>query len=1217
MGTESKAIQSEPGAQGEPTDGKPRRRWLKIAAAVLTVGSLALIAGAFYIQTEHAFQNFILPVARKASGGELKIGRGHVTLGGSAQFIGVSFVDEASGLYVLVDEVNIEADPMSFIFGDRGRVRLVQVRNLDITLQLELEGLDAEDPGREARPDNAREEEDGAAADDALRIEIPIDLEKLTIEGLSVSVVSGEVTQFALNGATLAVDGLERGRTASIKADGTYEIAPGDASRSRVGTITATLTVNQEGIDGGSSEAGLTVQGNLRVAISRPAGSGGAPAPQLDFEAHLDSTVGADGAADGELRLTARRGGKGVGQAVATAHYAPALGEQEEVVRVALELSRIGPEFVNPLIAAYTEAQFESGLVDAMIEIHKIGGTIEVDSDVHGRLLSIRATPDEPATPQLEVKLIQAATWDSEAEELTVTRAELEAIQDGVPLISARLDEPMTLRASAAGEQADDATAVVGASEQSEARLTIEVSGLSVEQARPWMAVAGSDALDQVEAGKFTATIGVQVADGGDAVEFSTTLDIEKLLIRTSGDDGADDADGVGSSVAMAGEIIGPFAFKFRGGMRLDELTKLTFKSGGVRMGKGRAHLGAGSIRGTIDLETGAMNLRVTADTENITQLAIALGIHEPADPKRIARGELSVTQTLSRADADAPLAMATGIRFKKIVLTNEFGESIVPSMEGKLRFVVNAEFTELELEDLTARIIGVGRNSPDTLIKASGHWPLVSPDDLASGKVQVDRGGEMTLSIRGLDAAPYIGWMHWAEEEALGQVPVEVDWKITMDARGEKITFDGEERIGPVELAGGEASGEKLNVKVQNRFEKLDKQIRGIVLDLAGGREGGSKDHVRLTGDIELGERPRVKLRGEIESLDAGFLSDLQTAIEEEADAGSDEDQADSGDSDDRDLEPPDDGSSLELPFDLDAELKIERLVWRELEITALAATAKGTGGALTVEVEPFSIAGGTLQGTFDLDVAGDEPAIRWNAKATGVQAGPVLDAFAPQMQDPMTGDVTFATSGDAHGTPETVMDNLNGVLKFAVTDGRLFRLTLLEYIAEATGIDEFNNMIFDTFDGDIVIERGVARFDNINATGNLTQLSAEGWVDLSRETLDVAVVPRLGPRLADKLGKVKYAAPVLETLDGFTTLPMAITVKGTFEDQKFGVALRSPEGIKKAGDLLSDIIGGTASGVLEGGKGVKDALEDSVKGLLGSFGLRKGDDGAESRRR
>ena len=78
-----------------------------------------------------------------------------------------------------------------------------------------------------------------------------------------------------------------------------------------------------------------------------------------------------------------------------------------------------------------------------------------------------------------------------------------------------------------------------------------------------------------------------------------------------------------------------------------------------------------------------------------------------------------------------------------------------------------------------------------------------------------------------------------------------------------------------------------------------------------------------------------------------------------------------------------------------------------------------------------------------------------------------------------------------------------------------------------------------------------------------------------------------------------------LLAKSDGFTTLPVTITITGTMDDYRYGVKARIPSIVEQAGGLLKNVIDSIAGENATGN--LKDSLGGVLKGLLGP---RKSDD-------
>lgn len=252
---------------------------------------------------------------------------------------------------------------------------------------------------------------------------------------------------------------------------------------------------------------------------------------------------------------------------------------------------------------------------------------------------------------------------------------------------------------------------------------------------------------------------------------------------------------------------------------------------------------------------------------------------------------------------------------------------------------------------------------------------------------------------------------------------------------------------------------------------------------------------------------------------------------------------------------------------FDLDAELKIDRLVLQGgSRVEGLQLKAALNDGHLRVEPAKFAAAGGSVSARLDLDASsGKSAALSLRAEGSGVELGTLLAmAGHPQQMSGGRTDLRIEAAGSG-SSMRALMGSLNGHARATVGEAQIagrgldLGAGIFDQAADVLNPGRGGSQQLTCAVVNVPVRNGVVTLDHrVAAETTKVMMTGEGTVNLGTEALDVAVRSKGkgGVGLADFAG--------------------AARVGGTFANPQIGVDARG------AAEAAATVGGAVATGGL-----------------------------------
>src|SRR5262249_2972509 len=214
------------------------------------------------------------------------------------------------------------------------------------------------------------------------------------------------------------------------------------------------------------------------------------------------------------------------------------------------------------------------------------------------------------------------------------------------------------------------------------------------------------------------------------------------------------------------------------------------------------------------------------------------------------------------------------------------------------------------------------------------------------------------------------------------------------------------------------------------------------------------------------------------------------------------------------------------------------------------------------------------------------------WDAKGNALDLGLLTKALFNEPEGRIAGLGRLKTSGTGRGSGEALRNSLNGLVVLDVENGRFTKSPVMEFLAKQTRIDEFNGAEFKTLHLELQIKDGWMHLNQSRAVGSLYSVEAKGKIGLDGQ-LDAQIFPNVGPTFSKHV-KIPCLDQFAKASDGFTVLPVTVTVKGTAGNPQYGTKVESAGTVKRQGGAILGVITNLLTGC-RGGDSDKSPTEEA----------------------
>lgn len=290
-----------------------------------------------------------------------------------------------------------------------------------------------------------------------------------------------------------------------------------------------------------------------------------------------------------------------------------------------------------------------------------------------------------------------------------------------------------------------------------------------------------------------------------------------------------------------------------------------------------------------------------------------------------------------------------------------------------------------------------------------------------------------------------------------------------------------------------------------------------------------------------------------------------------------------------------------MKLPVRASGTAQIGQTAYKGLPVTQLFLKYRLVDNVLTIDDLKGNVAGGSFGSTARVDLGKQGFIYSTKLKVQGVQANPVVSAFAPRAAGTVFGTLSLNAGLNGSGTkPPALTRNLSGKGDFTIADGKLTGAGLVASLADFINLEQLRVLQFSRFAGTFRIEKGQVIIDS-GVSGKDVQITPNGTAGLDK-TLNLSLITRLSPALTGKIPGGDIRRFVADD-KGWGVLPLKVT--GTFSAPKFSMdkAAVTEQFKSKAKEKLQQTIDEKLFKQKEGEppRPERELLQKGLKGIFG----------------
>jgi AsmA protein len=293
---------------------------------------------------------------------------------------------------------------------------------------------------------------------------------------------------------------------------------------------------------------------------------------------------------------------------------------------------------------------------------------------------------------------------------------------------------------------------------------------------------------------------------------------------------------------------------------------------------------------------------------------------------------------------------------------------------------------------------------------------------------------------------------------------------------------------------------------------------------------------------------------------------------------------------------------------------ISVEHLRYGTIKAGPIGIRATGTGGKLKLELPNFQLYDGVGAGVMSVDATGKTPVQTFRFSLSNLDAYPFLnDATAFQrIEGKGAIAIDLTTSG---ASQRAMVSALNGTANFEFTDGAIRGINVANMVrnlgsATLSGWQsgEAEKTDFSSLGASFKVAQGKAQTSDLHLTGPLVRMAGTGTVDMSAQTLNFRVDPRVAASLEGQGGdKDLQGLGVPVAINGSWAQPSIYPdIAGILENpqaayerlSKLGGGLAALPGTKALGATLSN--SGGIAGLVKNKAGA--SIEDLIQADQGS---------------
>ena len=278
------------------------------------------------------------------------------------------------------------------------------------------------------------------------------------------------------------------------------------------------------------------------------------------------------------------------------------------------------------------------------------------------------------------------------------------------------------------------------------------------------------------------------------------------------------------------------------------------------------------------------------------------------------------------------------------------------------------------------------------------------------------------------------------------------------------------------------------------------------------------------------------------------------------------------------------------------DATLQLASVQYRDLDVKQGGLKVTAANKVLTATLDKLALAQGTVSGKLTFDASAAVPKLDYQLSIAGVQALPLLKAFADTSR--LSGTLACDLSGEGSGKSEKeLVGTLSGKGQFKITNGAIHGINIAQALRKfgsaGFGGSQTEQTDFAELSGTYTMKDGILSNSDLKMEAPLVRVSGKGTVPFPPQTLDYTVEANLVASTQGQGGK-----------DALAGVPIPVKITGPWSNPSYQPDIN----VLKS---LSGVLGGAAKGLglpgipgTPGGSTQTPSTGNVTKTLKGLFG-------------
>ena len=278
------------------------------------------------------------------------------------------------------------------------------------------------------------------------------------------------------------------------------------------------------------------------------------------------------------------------------------------------------------------------------------------------------------------------------------------------------------------------------------------------------------------------------------------------------------------------------------------------------------------------------------------------------------------------------------------------------------------------------------------------------------------------------------------------------------------------------------------------------------------------------------------------------------------------------------------------------DVTVQLASVQYRDLDIKQGTLKATAANKVLTVSLDKLSLAQGTISGKLTLDASAAVPKLDYQVAASGVQALPLLKAFADNSR--ISGTLELQASGQGSGRSEKeLVGTLGGKGQFKVTNGAIHGVNIAKALRSigtaGFGGSQTEQTDFAELSASYTMKDGVLSNSDLKMLAPLVRVSGKGTVPFPPQTIDYTVEANLVATTQGQGGK-----------DALAGVPIPVKISGPWSNPRYEPDINLLKTIPGALGNVSKGLGGLPIPGIGGSSQTPSAPANVTKTLKSLFG-------------